>query len=261
MMSLPVFYAFARSGGTLLNRCLGCISGNLVLSEINPHASVVPIEQQAKNWLHLLTDQQVADLKQKSYGDKISYLATLAHEQGYHLIIRDWVTANFLNNVIPDQSSIVPSHVLEQNCYLTRCGLKSHSVVITRRAADVYESITRTFKHLQDLPVEAFGSSYLAYAKSVCHYPVFHYEQLCQEPEKIVQDICRVLNVDFDTSFTYRFSQFTQCTGDTTLPQPSRGIQLEKITPLKSNHEALSYIAASQNLDCQIADKLLNYAS
>lgn len=260
-MKLPVFYAFARSGGTLLNRCIGCMPGNFVLSEVNPHASVMPIEQQARDWLHLLADEQVADFSQKPYGDKIVHLATLVREKGCHLVLRDWVTANFLGNVIPGQSSIVPSLVLEQDYYLSHYGFECCSVVITRRAADVYESITRTLKHLQDLPIEEFGSHYLAYAKSVSDYPIFHYEALCQEPEAIVSKICSLLGIHYDASFVHNFSQFTHCTGDTTLPQPSRGLQLEVIKPLKSNSDVPTYIAASQNENCQKADELLNYAN
>lgn len=259
-MKLPVFYAFARSGGTLLNRCMGCIPGNLVLSEINPHASVLSIEQQARDWLHLLTDEQFSDFAQKSYGDKIAYLASVANEQGCHLIVRDWVTANFLKHVVPGKFSIIPSLVLEQKYYLLRYGLDDCSMVITRRAADVYESITRTFKHLQPLTVEEFGFCYLAYAKSVSRYPIFHYEMLCREPEAIVSQICSVLSIHYDAAFLQNFSQFTNCTGDNTLPQPSRGTQLEVIVPLKSNSDSPSYLAASQNENCRKADELFNYA-
>lgn len=259
-MKLPVFYAFARSGGTLLNRCIGCIPGNLVLSEVNPCASVMPIEQQAQDWLHLLTVEQVNDFSQKNYGNQIVHLATLAREKGCHLILRDWVTANFLSQVVLGKVSIIPSLVLEQDYYLSRYGFECCSVVMTRRAADVYESITRTLKHLQDLPIEEFASLYLTYARSVSDYPIFHYEALCQEPEAIVSKICSILDIHYDASFVHNFSQFTHCTGDTMLPQPSRGFQLKAITPLRSNSDTSSYVAASQNENCQKADELLNYA-
>ena len=44
---VSVYYCFARSGGTLINRCLGCIPGNLVLSEVNPMGSIATVESQA----------------------------------------------------------------------------------------------------------------------------------------------------------------------------------------------------------------------
>lgn len=259
-MKLPVFYAFARSGGTLLNRCIGCIPGNLVLSEVNPHASVISIEQQAQDWLHLLTAEQFADFSQKNYGNKIAHLATLAREKGCHLVLRDWVTANFLSNVVSGELNLVPSLVLEQNFYLSHYGLEASPIVITRRAADIYESLVRTFEYLKDLSVEEFSVRYLEYAKLVSGYPIFHYEQLCQEPEAIVSKICSVLDINYDTSFIHNFSQFTHCTGDNSQPRPSRGSQLSMITSLKSNSDASSYVAASQNENCQKADELLNYA-
>ena len=57
-MALAVFYSFARSGGTLVNRCLGAIPGNLVLSEVNPHGAVVPVDVQARDWLGLLRPEE-----------------------------------------------------------------------------------------------------------------------------------------------------------------------------------------------------------
>ena|GEM_PF-4627496 len=37
METLRIIHQLARSGGTLLNRCLGCMPGILMLSEIHPH--------------------------------------------------------------------------------------------------------------------------------------------------------------------------------------------------------------------------------
>lgn len=46
-------------------------------------------------------------------------------------------------------------------------GLTHLPLIITCHGADVYESITRTFKHLQ-CPVQCFGETYLKYAQAVC---------------------------------------------------------------------------------------------
>ena len=49
-----VMLAYARSGGTLLNRCISSLPGTLVLSEINVEAfcpsSCNTIKEQAKKW-------------------------------------------------------------------------------------------------------------------------------------------------------------------------------------------------------------------
>ncbi|MEP0857776.1 glycosyltransferase [Trichocoleus sp. DQ-U1] len=255
--TFPVIYAFARSGGTLINRCLGCIPGNIVLSEVNPHASVVPIEVQARDWFKLLSPIDFPEFAKKSYAEKIQWLAIFVQQQGSHLIIRDWVTLNFLAQASND--IYVPSVFLEQELYLSHYGFSCRPLVLTRRSADVYESITRTFEQFRNLSVQDFGTYYLAYAQAVSRYPVFHYENFCREPEKELKRICDTLDINYNDSFLTEFSKFEYCTGDNTLLTSSRGNKLEKITVMKSNHECEAYLAASLDADCQQADKLLGY--
>jgi hypothetical protein len=256
---VSVLYAFARSGGTLVNRCLGSMSSNLVLSEINPHASVISIEQQACEWLRLITEAELIHFSQLSYLEKIHGLLKITTQNNSHLIIRDWTTVNFLDKVVPGEY-LTPSQLLEQEIYLSRYGIDQQAIVLTRRAADVYESLNRSFDQFKQLSIEEFGTAYLAYAKAVCHYPIVHYESVCQQPDTEVLNICKLLGVNYDPLFLSNFSQFTRCTGDTMLQQPSRGMQLNVIKPLKSHQDSAFYLAASRDRNCQQADELFNYA-
>lgn len=258
-MKIPVFYAFPRSGGTLVNRCLGCIPGNLILSEINPFTSVVSVEYQALNWLKLITEDELEEFSEKSYSQKISDLVNRSQEKGNVLIIRDWPAINFFDKLLEGEP-LIPSCVLEQDFYLQTHGFDCLSVVISRRAADVYESMMRTFQHLT-ISADEFGIAYYQYAQLVSNYPVFHYEQLCQNPVKIIKEICDALEINYDPSFLNNFHHFTACTGDNKLSKPSRGIQLQVITSLPTIKESENYIAASLDPYCQKADKLLNYCN
>ena len=76
---VSVYYCFARSGGTLINRCLGCISGNLVLSEINPMSSIATVESQATglDWT-VACCKSMRNSQHKTYGEKVSFLAHAA---------------------------------------------------------------------------------------------------------------------------------------------------------------------------------------
>ncbi len=256
-MKIPVIYAYPRSGGTLVNRCLGSIPGNLILSEVNPLASVSPIANQAENWLNLLTEDKVAEFVEQPYGQQINHLATIAKELNQHLIIRDWTAVNFIDNTIND-NLLTPSFLLEQDLYLSHYGLTCLPVVIVRRVADVYESMTRTFPHL-NLEIQSFGEAYLAFAQAVSHYPVFQYEQICQDPQTQIRLICETLEINYDPNFFNKFYHFENCTGDNTLQQPSRSSQLTEIKLFPSHTESESYIIASNNQNCQKADKLLGY--
>jgi hypothetical protein len=257
LIKIPIIYSFARSGGTLINRCLGCIPGNIVLSEVNPHASLVPIEVQARDWFKLLPYSDFYEFSKKTYADKIYLLAEAARQQDSHLIIRDWTTINFLDRASDD--IYAPSMVLEQELYLEKNGFNIYPIVLARRSADVYESLTRTFKHLRNLSIKEFGNCYLDYVQKVSKYQVFHYEFFCLEPAKEFKRMCDVLGVNYSDTFVTEFSKFTYCTGDNTLPKPSRGGQIGKITVMESNQGSESYIAASLDKNCQQADRLLGY--
>ena len=62
--TLRLVHHMARSGGTLISRCLGCMSGVLLLSEIHPlgTAQFNPLVQ-AQRWYGLLSSQDLADLR------------------------------------------------------------------------------------------------------------------------------------------------------------------------------------------------------
>jgi hypothetical protein len=68
METVCIIHQLARSGGTLLNRCLGCMPGILMLSEIHPnmgnrldqfHALV-----QAQQWFGIFSDSDIESIKQ-----------------------------------------------------------------------------------------------------------------------------------------------------------------------------------------------------
>ncbi|BAU40426.1 sulfotransferase family protein [Leptolyngbya sp. O-77] len=262
-MKLAVFYAFARSGGTLVNRCIGCIPGNLVLSEVNPHASVIPPEQQAHEWWKLISGEEVNVLKMQTYIQKIRYLAQKTHERQLNLIVRDWSAVNFLGDLLV-QDFLTPSYVLEQEVYLLRGELTYCSAVISRRAEDVYASIIKSFaertpENFRFLSAEDFGKRYLHYAKSVSRYRIFHYEDICDEPEAQIKELCEYLEIQYDASFLHKFKHFNQCTGDSQPVIESRGFKLDVITRLKSHVNSEYYINAHQDEHCREANRLLGY--
>ena len=257
MNDIAVFYCFARSGGTLINRCLGCIKDNLVLSEVNPHGALLPVETQALDWLKLVSSDQFKNFHDLNYGQKISFLNKNASALNKHLIIRDWSTLNFLRNVYWEYFS--PSMILEQGLYLSNYDLQANCVVVTRQSACVYESIVRCFPDQIHLSVEEFSESYLAYSKAVCNYPVIHFEKFCAEPEVQFQKLCGYLGVKFERSFLTQFHRFNQCTGDNQLSSPSKLRTATEIMVPTKKRNSKTWQVASTNENCRKADELLGY--
>lgn len=251
-VALPIFHAFARSGGTLLNRCLGCISGNLVLSEVNPHRSVMPVELQARDWLGLLDERERAALAPQSYAEKIRAVLGKAIDRGKHLILRDWCSVNFL--ALPGPQSR-PSGVLEQPLYLERFGIRLRPIVFARRAASVHTSLA-----VPGIDLASFARAYLTYARSVCDLPIFHYEAFCANPEELFPSICQALGMAYDPSFLYDFARFDNCTGDmANRANPTAAVNRKHIAPICPPRSHPKYMAASQDPLCQEADRLLGY--
>lgn len=255
-IKLPIYFAYARSGGTLLNRCLASISGNFVLSEVNPHASVISIEVQAHDWLKLISQENYFEFASYNYIDKILCLAEKIQKNRGFLIVRDWVALNFLPRAIP---ICYPSMILESALYFERNGIEIIPIAFVRRSAEVYESITRTFSQFKQLSVQEFGHFYLAYAKAVCKYPIFYYANFCHDPKNELKRICSTLQVNYDDNFINNFYKFDRCTGDSNPNVHSRAYTLQKITAMAIRNNSEQYLAASLDKNCQEADKILGF--
>lgn len=258
LIKIPVIYNFARSGGTLINRCLGSIEGNVVLSEINPLASVNPIENQARDWFKLISSEEFQEFSELKYSDKIIFLLQKTIKNGQKLIIRDWTTINFIPNVTT-LYSVNSTYALEQEIHLNKASIDSIPIVIVRRSADIFDSIKRTFKYLDNFSIKEFGNNYLCYAKAISSYPIFHYENFCKAPEIELKKICDTLAVHYDVHFINQFSKYQSCTGDVAFLDSSRGAKLDKIEILQSFTKSDNYLLAMVDQNCNEADRLLGY--
>ena len=243
MSAIPVVYSFARSGGTLANQLLGTHPQCLVLSEVNPAGSYKPIAEQAIEWLELASPGEASQLSALPYRRQLAELRERTAARGRTLVVRDWVTINFLSGTSP---RVAPSRTLEQSIYLERAGLEPISLVVSRRAAAVYRSIVANFSHLSGLTVEAFGEAYLAYARAVAHLPRLHMESLRAAPEAGVRKLFETFGLDTApvAEVLVGFHEYRQCTGNNTLE--GRGGSADARTviapeaPTRNTHPALA---------------------
>ncbi len=208
---ISVMLCYARSGGTLLNRCLGSMSNVLMLSEVNPICDVtVPVPRtvytQAKKWWGI-------ELKHRDFIGGVKELETKTK----HLIIRDWSIVNFypyfFNGKRPDYR------------FLTLDVLPMDKKVFgfVRDAIDVY--ISRHFD-------KRFAVSYRRYVEELLKLgcPIYKYEDLCSNPELTLRRICSYLEIEY-IDVTESYKDYNNVTGDT--KESSRGNRQKKIAPLK----------------------------
>lgn len=254
---IPIFYCFARSGGTLLNQCLGVTPGNLVLSEVNPHVSCRPVEWQAHEWLGLLSAGELASFSRLPYAEKIRQLHDRARARGSRLILRDWCTVNFL--ACTAAAEIEPSGILEQPFYLSMAGLRPKAIVFTRRAATVYSSIRENFPQLKDLELAGFAAAYLAYARAVAGAPRFKLEEFTADPTGSMAAIAQRLGVPIESGFQKTYRSFQKCTGNNLIWPPPVSLQAESITPRVEQRRQATAATALIHPALSEADTLLGY--
>lgn len=217
--SLSVYFAFPRSGGTLLNRILGINPNFLVLSEVNPAGSFLSIEYQAEHWLRLVDKDSLASFSELDYVDQIEYLWDKTHGQHKNLIIRDWSAVNFIPGV--NRGLSVPSGILEQYLYLVDHGFNINPVVLCRRSRDIFESMRRVFPQFKDLSAENFVDGYLKFVEAVKNFKKIQLENIRKTPLETLGLCFRHLRLPDDALAEQidNFSKFVECTGDNTLTQ------------------------------------------
>lgn len=252
-----MLFSFARSGGTLVNQLLGVHPRCLVLSEANPAASYKPVVEQAVEWLGLVEPREADDFARLPYHRQIGELEARARAKGKRLIVRDWVTVNFLPGAAQDHT--IPSGELEQPLYLERAGLRALPLVVARRGAAIYQSITQQFSHLRDLDAAAFASSYLAYARAVASFPKVHLETLRSKPAAALAEILRTFELDGAPleALLANFHEFRNCTGNTTLKTKPGSASARTILPPEEDSQGS---LATLHPALGEADRLMGYA-
>ena len=161
---LRLVHHMARSGGTLFSRCLGCMSGVLLLSEIHPlgTAQFNPLVQ-AQRWYGLLSSQDLAELRARgriAFVDAIDLIHRRADEAGQRLVIRDWSHLDFTG--VPFVAN--PAYrLLTAEALASRFELRQ--VCTVRHPLDQWLSLRQLAVVHGKLTLEAFLAGYRRFAE------------------------------------------------------------------------------------------------
>ncbi len=229
--SLPKIYLlhiYARSGGTLLNRCVSCHDDLVVLSEVNSlgvgwgdllEGSPVSVKSQLFEWY----DIEIAD------GDYITQVqeafkqvATLKKS----LLIRDWSFLSYNKN---DHYKNIPPMKLNNYQELSSV-FNVVPLVMFRNVFDVWLSMGKP-------EMKSFFNAYERYVDDILSLDckILFYEDLVSGPENFLSNLFEFLNVKVDLSVQQKFSKNWNVAGDTQNRSSSsgnRGTNLETIKKL-----------------------------
>jgi hypothetical protein len=250
---------FARSGGTILNQCLGLLPRALIMSEVNPLGggkgtgpkSYRTIKSQAKNWYGIELSSAEDDFAKSALE-----LETICRSSNKQLIIRDWTYVNFMPS--KENNSNPPQRLLTLEALQDKCNLIPFAFI--RDAIDIYISF---LKHIEmsDFDLEKFFSHYLIYAKTLVDskIPFFRYEDFTLDPENIMKNICESTGLQYSSSFK-DFYRFNKVNGDVQFGKRSRGLRKKDIRPLARKAISKNQIKAlNQCYNMMEANRLLGY--
>ncbi len=215
---------FARSGGTVLNQCLGVLPNVVMLSEVNPQGggwgalgpdSHTTVRAQARAWFGM-------EVTSDDFADGVLELETLCDASGKRLVLRDW---SYINSM-PHQNhrGAPPGRFLTLEALEHRTTLIPFAFV--RDAIDVW--ISR-----KTPPARDFFANYSAYVEAIHErqLPIFRYENFCRDPEQTLRRICSLAGLPFSHRF-HGFASFTKVNGDVQHKQGSRGVRHRQIVPM-----------------------------
>lgn len=248
----------ARSGGTMVSKCIGVMDKVKLFSEIHPDANHVPymnITDQAHRWYGLSTQADIDRHDEFITGVGNIYQAVKA--QGAYMVLRDWATIDFLGKILNQEAThnFSLDAVLEPHYTLHTCALVRHPL-------DQWLSTRRLKIYADKLSAAEFFHGYRLYAESIGDRFV-QYEAFTQEPQVTMQKICKMLEIPCDQSFIDRWHENQCVTGDN--KKTSRGTSSEDAGRIRSlpRRQIESELVAqlTDNIDYRKSVQLLGYSA
>jgi hypothetical protein len=253
--TLRLIHHMARSGGTVIGKCLGCMSGTVLLSEIHPLGTqhFNPVIQ-AQRWFGLLSGQDLADLRARGgrirFIDAIELIHRRATEHGQRLVIRDWSHLDFTG--VPFVAK--PSHrLLTAEALASRFELRQ--VCTVRHPLDQWLSVSQLVVVQGRLDLETFLAGYRRFAEHAAEIGFMRYEDFVPKPAPFMKSLCARMHLRFDRHFAGRWYDYTTITGDVSGSRGGAEIQPVPRRPVKG--ALLSTLAANE--DYRVSLDLLGY--
>ncbi len=202
----------ARSGGTLIGKCIGCMDGVVMISELHPGnmAATKPM-MQAHKWFDLVTKRDLAMWKMSKGPSMLQFVArcqTRASGRGDVLVLRDWSHLDYIGKpfVEPGYGFALADSLGD--------AYEVVQISTTRHPVDQYLSL-QSFPGFKDLiPVDAYLKGCVAFAEFAAANGFVRYEDFVADPDAGLGKICDALEIEFDASYAKKWHQYTTITGD-----------------------------------------------
>lgn len=250
----------ARAGGTLFSKCLGCMDGVVLLSEIHPNSGnyINPLEQ-ARNWFGLITESDLSKLSKKGvvdFTDAIELIEQRCRDRGSTLVLRDWAHLDYtgLPFATPTYQPLL-FKALTGKFEIVR-------IAIARSPVTQWQSLINLKLMDPSLRSGAFGldqflAGYRRYAELCVETGFVRYEDLLRKPEIPIRRICQQLEIRYDPTFINKWFNYKTVTGDISNPQSTNTNKIRKLSDRPVDPDLRKRFLS--NPDYHRACKLLGY--
>lgn len=227
---IPVLRHLARSGGTVISKCIGCMQAVTLLSEVHPaNLAVTQPMRQAREWFDLITDAEIAHWKRAGPPSMLQFIALCeqrAKARGSRLVVRDWTHLDYIG--VP---FVRPSMGFGFAASLGGAYAIAEAIT-TRHPLDQYLSLSKMDIMRGRLTPEVYLRGCAAFAEHAARVGFVRYEDFAANPEPALRTLCQRLAVAFDPTWPERWSSYTTITGDTPRMPTSRAASSDEIRTL-----------------------------
>ena len=253
---MRIVRSMARSGGTLVGKCLGSMDPVVLISEIHPaELRVTNPMMQAQQWFGLIDKRDIARWKARppSVLQFVSLCDTRARAQGKTLVLRDWSHLDYIG--VP---YVEPMHGFGLGDVLREV-YELRVSVTTRHPLDQYQSLLGLPVVARALGFDAYCTGCLRFAQYASEQGFHRYEDFTREPDAVLRAMCEELDVPFDPGYAQRWADYTTITGDTQ-PGLGRGSTRREIVEMPRREVEASLLDRFRaNADYNEACALLGY--
>lgn len=262
--TIRLLHQMARSGGTIMGRCLGCMDNIWLLSEVHPRAErlrlgghpIFSALRQAHDWHQVFSAEEASQLARAKvpYPDLIRLIDEEARLSGRTLVLRDWSHLDFTGvpfaHDVPYRS--LHAELLAQNFRIAQFATVRHPV-------DQWLSLKRLPIISGKLSLEAFLAGYRHFAEFARDVGFVRYEDFVRDPTETMRAVCEALDLPFDSAFLSKWQKYDKITGDTSAAKRDNNTNIKRRAraPISSNELA----AFERNPDYHLSLELLGYTT
>ncbi|ABK44145.1 Tetratricopeptide TPR_2 repeat protein [Magnetococcus marinus MC-1] len=254
--TLRLIHHLARSGGTLICKCLGSMEQAMLLSEINPRGvHRFNPRQQAHQWYAVGDANRAESMPwddEEAFLEAMQEIHAAAQHRNANLLVRDWTHVDFTGYPFRrPQWHLTLAETLSKR-------FRVRSLFTTRHPLDQWLSLV---KYAQQggagvsVSLSLYMEGYRRFAQLCADHGFVRYEDFTVDPDARLQEMCEKLEIPFDAGYQQRWASYTNITGDTI---GTRGAQ--QIKPLSRRPvEAGLHRQLQENSDYQQILSLLGY--